>query len=161
MSVQGGEHPTGKPEAKRLRIENRFWSKVEYGDENECWEWQAAKLETGYGAFGVDRVVKHAHRIAYKLTREDIPDGKQINHECDNRSCVNPNHLYAGTQQDNMRDAVERDRNPSQLSPETVREIRDRYETEDVGQLELADEYGTSQPAVSRIVTGGAYEYID
>ncbi len=155
------EHPTGKPAAERLRIENRFWEKVDWdAGDDECWEWQAATFESEYGAFQANGA-RRAHRIAYELVHGSIPDGQQLNHTCDNRACVNPSHLYPGTQQDNIRDAIERDRMANQIPTETVIEIRERYETEDITQEDLADEFDTAQSAVSRIVRGVAYDYID
>lgn len=82
----------------------RFWAKVRRGD--GCWEWQAAiRSGSGYGVFqlGVGKQAP-AHRVAWTLTRGEIPEGLWVLHHCDNRRCVNPDHLYLGTAKDNCRD---------------------------------------------------------
>lgn len=95
---------------KARTISERFWEKVYKSD--ECWVWTAAKYPSGYGLF-----VSHkgespegAHRVSYRLTFGKIPKGKQILHRCDNRPCVLPDHLYAGTQSENMHDKIRRGR---------------------------------------------------
>lgn len=89
----------------------RFWEKVDIKSSDECWEWQAYRNKKGYGCFRLGGV-EQAHRVAYVITNGQISDGKpQINHSCDNRSCCNPAHLWAGTQLENMRDAKAKGRN--------------------------------------------------
>ena len=89
-------------------LTTRFFTKVEKATEG-CWEWIASKTADGYGQF------KHpehhyAHRFSYAFHYGSIPLGKQVNHHCDNPGCVNPEHLYAGTHQDNMDDMINRGR---------------------------------------------------
>jgi len=87
----------------------RFWNKV---DKNgSCWIWTGCKNPMGYGRIRYGKRYKFAHRVIYAFMNGTIPDGKMICHICDNPSCVNPAHLFAGTQFDNMRDCVERNRN--------------------------------------------------
>ena len=89
----------------------RFCSKFKQGGEEECWEWEAHKVK-GYGQVWNGRKNLKAHRVSYELFVGPIPDGLIVRHKCDNPGCVNPHHLEVGTNADNMRDKVERERQP-------------------------------------------------
>lgn len=96
----------------------RFWSKVAKGE--GCWEWTACRAyrpstqrlprKEAYGLFFYEGRLQPAHRVAWKLTKGDIPKGQWVLHTCDNPGCVRPDHLYLGTHADNTRDAVNRRR---------------------------------------------------
>lgn len=86
----------------------RFFSYVDYSD--HCWNWTGGlnKGRKGYGIFWNGNKTEVASRWSYKFFVGDIPSGQLICHHCDNPPCVNPFHLYAGTEQDNANDASER-----------------------------------------------------
>jgi hypothetical protein len=87
----------------------RFWAKVQRGE--GCWEWQGANNGKGYGCFGKEGSRPYyAHRFSWELHAGPIPDGLFVLHRCDNRRCVNPEHLFLGTQGDNMRDMIAKGR---------------------------------------------------
>jgi hypothetical protein len=91
------------PVRARPTLEERLWAKVnKEGDENGCWNWTAA-LRNGYGVIGQKKSLLYAHRVSYELLVGLIPVGYQIDHLCRNRRCVNPAHLEAVTQQENIR----------------------------------------------------------
>jgi hypothetical protein len=87
-----------------------FWSKVDIKTDNECWNWTAYKLNNEYGRFWFRGKLFRANRVAWILTYGEIPDGLFVLHKCDNRSCVNPGHLFLGTAQDNTDDMIQKNR---------------------------------------------------
>ena len=91
-----------------------FWDKVDKSD-NGCWLWIAAKNEHGYGCFRYRNVLYKAHRVAWEQVNGTIQNDKFVLHRCDNPSCVNPLHLFLGTQLDNMRDMLNKGRNPRSI----------------------------------------------
>lgn len=94
-------------------IADRFWPKVDKNGPNGCWIWTAATDGNGYGNLGRGRGgdgCEKAHRVSYMLANGSIPDGMFVLHRCDNKLCVNPDHLFHGTHLDNMRDMTEKGR---------------------------------------------------
>jgi hypothetical protein len=87
-------------------VKNHFWKRV---DKTEyCWNYTGGITGLGYGAYWTDYVTYLAHRFSWVITKGDIPDKLLVLHKCDNRKCVNPDHLYLGTQSDNILDRSHR-----------------------------------------------------
>jgi hypothetical protein len=85
----------------------RFWAKVNIKSVDECWVWVAATRKGGYGIFRpTGKTFISSHRMSYIIANGEIPKNSVICHSCNNPSCVNPRHLYSGTQFDNMRQAA-------------------------------------------------------
>lgn len=87
-----------------------FWLHVHRLSKDECWNYLGLLDSAGYGRFTVNGKAEGAHRISYELTHGYVPDGMHVLHKCDNPTCVNPNHLFAGTALDNMQDKCRKGR---------------------------------------------------
>lgn len=144
----------------------RFWEKVDQsqGDDG-CWEWQAACNDDGYGNIGINGRTRRAHRVAWHLTHGPIPQGLHVLHHCDNRKCVNPAHLFLGTNLDNIRDRQQKGRrlhpidgrNPNaKLTCEAVKEMR-QLSKAGMRTSDLMRRFGVSKRTVRRIIRGIAW----
>jgi len=83
----------------KLSTEDNFWDKVLFT--TDCWKWLASKTKTGYGRFRSGKECIPSHRFSFELYKGKVPEGLEINHICNNTSCVNPSHLEAITHQEN------------------------------------------------------------
>lgn len=142
----------------RRDARERFWEKVKKV-EGGCWLWTAS-TNKGYGLFrefpGLR--MEMTHRISYRWAKGEIPEGAVVMHSCDNKRCVNPEHLSVGPQSENVRQAVERnlvrrgEQKPlHKLSDLAVSEIRRRAANGESGNR-LAMEFGVSSPTIQAIV---------
>lgn len=142
------------------RQKDNFWVKVKRLSEDECWEWTGGKLRFGYGRFRIGNS-SHiaAHRISWFLTNGKIPENMLVCHKCDNPGCVNPNHLFIGTQKDNMQDCAVKgrtyDRIGSKNSNAKLKEsdipiIRERLNKGEA-QASIAKRYKVGQMQISYI----------
>lgn len=149
-----------------------FWRRVDQS--GDCWVWTGTSLDAGYGRIGWRGEKVIASRLAYELTVGPIPDGMWVLHRCDNPPCVNPEHLFLGTRQDNIDDMVAKGRQRSgghataadrnaraKLTWEKVREIRRRYIPRRVSLARLAREFGVSPDTVHAVVRGDSWRDSD
>lgn len=142
------------------KLHAKFWDHVDKS--GGCWNWRGGKTVHGYGRLIVPprKGVVYAHRHAYELTFGPIPKGLEICHRCDNPSCVNPAHLFAGTHLANMQDARKKMRvrfgerhGGAKLTADNISEIR-QLRCEGVEQRSIAVRFAVSQSTVSLILSG-------
>lgn len=128
----------------------RFLAKVEKV-ESGCHEWQAGLARGGYGKFQSDGKTTTAHRFAYSTFVGDI-GGKHVLHKCDNRKCVNPEHLFLGVPAENVADmdAKKRRGSTSKTTPEVADQMRKMLAIRRTQQY-IAAQFGVSQSLVSRL----------
>lgn len=104
-----------------MSIESNFESAWKLNPSTGCWDWQRSKTPRGYGKLAVQGRLVAAHRHSYSLSKGSIHPGSHVLHKCDNRSCVNPEHLFLGTHKDNMVDMTTKGRSgKAKISPEQV-----------------------------------------
>ena len=145
----------------RGTVEERFWSKVDKRDPDDCWEWQASLDTRGYGNLGIPKndgtgryITQRAHRMAWEFTNGKLEGSVQhLCHTCDNRKCVNPAHLFIGNPKVNMADCISKGRlndrsgehNPrSKLTANDVIDIR----ASALPLSQLAQQYGVAKSVV-------------
>ena len=166
-------------------MEVRFMAKVEV-HENGCWMWRGAKDRKGYGMFSVGKgrkpdgtrrnSMRLAHRVSYELFKGQIPEhdshhGMCVLHMCDTPGCVNPDHLFLGTNTDNVHDMDEKGRRvnvPNRgskhgnavLDEAKVKEIMVKLKSRYPTQREIAKMYGVSYATINHIKTGRLWAHV-
>ena len=173
---------------RHISFEQRFWSRVnKCSSSSGCWLWSRQRDQLGHGKIKQGQTSLMAHRVAWELTNGKIPDGMQVLHHCDNPSCVNPCHLFLGTNADNVADKVAKNRQAqgkkhSACMRETLQQYCERIprgeqrgtakltapqvlalrkeQQEGKTQRFLAQKYGLSQPTVWAILNRKTWTHI-
>ena len=157
--------PMGRP---RVPMEDRFWSKVTKAGPDDCWEYaKAPSARYGFIARpGTNGGIALAHRYSYELHVGPIPEGMCVCHTCDNTACVNPAHLWLGTNAENTADKMAKGRHikgethtSAVLTEQDVLDIRRRYAAGET-QVSLAAEYGRNQGHISKITRRAIWTHI-
>lgn len=159
---------------KPRSTEERFWPRVNIpvlpqGEflPDDCWEWQGGiARKTGYGRVWHNGETRLAHRVSYELAYGPIPDGTLVCHHCDNPPCVRPDHLFAGSHQDNHDDRgakghTARGENIAQhilIAPQVV-EIKRRLNSGE-SHTAIAEDFPVSRTTVSYIAQGIRWAHV-
>lgn len=146
-----------------------FWSKVDKS--GACWVWTGCRDRHGYGQFKPPAPVKKligAHRMSWMIANSEVPAGLHVCHRCDNRACVNPAHLFVGTNADNVRDRQQKGRTKSVRGEEhpgakigavEVVAIREMVK-QGAPQSEVSARFGIGNTQVGRIARRAEWRHV-
>lgn len=143
-----------------------------------CWLWTASTNHWGYGWFGVGGEVLLAHRVSWRMYVGEIPAGKFVCHKCDNPPCVNPDHLFVGTNAENIADRMRKgrrgggsrtrgytrplfsgDHNPNAiLNSDAVAVIRGLYSRGGITQADIATAFGVARTTIQNVIDGNTWK---
>lgn len=147
--------------------ECRLLSKIEK-KENGCWEWQRFKTYQGYGWSAIKEKTMSAHRHSYIIFKGEIPEDKFVCHKCDNPGCINPDHLFLGTQKENMLDKSRKKRcqntkgslHPlSRFNENDIVKMKKLYK-KGLSQTKIAKIYKCDQSHISRIMANKSWSHV-
>ena len=146
----------------------RFWNRVQVDEDDfACWNWDTGLTKAGYGQVMLSGKSRLAHRVAYQLAFGAFDNNLHVLHHCDNRRCCNPNHLFLGTNLDNIKDRVEKNRTVApkgencgahKLTYAEVAEIRQLYALGNTTHRELAQQYNVVHSTIGEIIRRETWE---
>lgn len=153
------------PRIRRKNIDEQFWARVDCRGADECWTYVGQLNHKGYGfgwfRFG-DYVTRSAHRASW-IIHHGSPGNLHVLHSCDNRRCVNPKHLFLGTNAENMADMTAKGRSAcgtrqakARLTDDAVRAMRGATGT----TAAIARQFGVSHGAARAVLTGRTWKHV-
>lgn len=147
------------------KVLNRFHSRYEIDQKTDCWLWRKHPIGDGRGYFHLNGKQELAHRVSYMLFRGPIPKGLHVCHSCDVPCCVNPDHLWLGTDQDNATDSVLKNRRAvgtkngrSKFTEDQIRVIRESYP--EIKGPALARVYGVCEKVIYDILHRRTWRHV-
>lgn len=148
-------------------LEQAFWRHVACGSDDECWLWQGAIGNHGYGYLHSGGTSHLAHRVSYLIHYGEMPDELCVLHRCDVRSCVNPAHLFLGDRTENANDKVSKGRQTrgsdfpqSRLTDLDVKAIR-ALSAKGEGYRRIADRFGVARETIRDIVRRRIWKWVE
>lgn len=143
---------------------DRLLAKASKDEKTGCLNWTASRQNNGYGQFHLNGAMRLAHRISFELHHGAVPEGMFVLHKCDNRICINPDHLFVGTQAENLADMVAKGRQANGISNGHTR-LRDQdviaiRRSVGVSQADLARSFGTTSTHIRRIRSGENWSHL-
>lgn len=156
--------------SRRTPHADRFWARVVKTAGDGCWLWAGGTTAGGYGvAHDASGSMTTAHRVAWEITNGPIPDGKHVCHNCpggDNRLCVNPSHMFLGTQAENMQDAAKKGRTTAgernaraKLDEQSIAWAKDRID-HGAKRGEVAAALGIHRETLYKAMSGKTWRHI-
>jgi hypothetical protein len=146
---------------------SRIVEKIEAVPIAGCWIWTGTITSRGYGQLLSNNKKMYAHRAAFEAFVGDIPEGMVVCHTCDNVHCVNPDHLFLGTQKDNLQDMKEKGRSTageknkqSKLSEDDVKAIK-HWLNHGVSEYQLSKSFDVSRSAINAIKLGKSWSHVE
>ena len=167
--------PLNQKKRNLVQFAISFWARVKKEGQNECWNWTKAKhTQKNFFRYGIvwwNGKKYYAHRAAWIITNGKIPKEMNICHHCDNPMCVNPSHLFLGTQKDNVQDCKNKgrfnkekgeDRYNATLKESDIIEIRRRYvpRSKENSGVKLAKEFGVGHSMISAIIKKTRWKHV-
>ena len=163
---------------KEMRsLADRLWARTDkspgLGPKGDCWEWRGYVHPVGYGQIGRGRATEgavHTHRASYEVAVGPIPKGKLVLHKCDNRLCVNPDHLWLGTHKDNTQDMIAKGRRRKASQVARGEDVSLAKLTDDMVRAmraeppmkfkELGAKYGVSAATANKVILRRTWNHI-
>lgn len=159
---------------KKKPLLERFWKYVNKRENDECWEWVGSVDSKGYGKILDEGGAKNgkllaAHRVSYMIHYGNIPNGLYVCHKCDNKKCINPNHLFLGTAKDNTQDMINKNRLPDRrgenssnhkLSNDNVIEIKRLLKNKSESISSIANKFGVGYNVIWYIAAGKTWKNV-
>lgn len=149
-------------------LHDRLMRKISINAARGCWDWVGSKDMDGYGRIRIEKKLRGAHRVSFAIHIGPIPDDMCVCHTCDNPGCINPEHLFLGTNADNTYDRNAKGRTARQTGASNgqskitdddviaIRAVKARWGV----NTRLAAQYGVSQPLISQIRAGKRWSHL-